>query len=104
MIINFAPQRRDDALGVVVAGDLLTVNGTEFDFSQLPEGATLPPDAIGSEFFAGPVERIDGELHLTLLLPHGPNPTPDQAFPQSIHVTADGPVELPQDVAEEVPA
>lgn len=95
MIVKFSPVRRDETIAVSLAGDVLTINGQPFDFTQLQEGATLPAEAIDSEHFAGPVERIDGELHLTLLLPHGPNPSPAVAFPQPITVTADGPVELP---------
>lgn len=96
MKINSSPVRMDEQLIVERNGDVLTLNGQAFDFSPLPEGATLARDAIGSEHFAGPVERIDGELHLTLRLPHGPNPSQVVAFPQPITVTTDGPVELPQ--------
>lgn len=96
MQIKLNPQRRDDSLSVVKQGDTLTINGTEFDFSAVPEGATLPADAIDSDLFSGPVERIGGELVLTLTLPHGPNPSAAVAFPQPIVVTDNGPVELPQ--------
>lgn len=95
MRIKLSPVRRDETIAVSLTGDVLTINGQPFDFTQLPEGATLPAEAIDSEHFAGPVERIDGELHLTLRLPHGPNPSQAVAFPQPITVTADGPVELP---------
>ena len=96
MIIKLTPQRRDDALTVVKQGDVLIVNGTEYDFSSIPEGATLPADAIDSDLFSGPVERVGGELKVTLTLPHGPNPSKAVAFPEPIDVVADGPVVLPQ--------
>ncbi len=96
MQIKFNPQRRDDSLTVIKQGDVLIVNGTEYDFSAVPEGATLPADAIDSDLFSGPVERIDGELVLTLTLPHGPNPSQAVAFPEPITVANDGPVELPR--------
>ena len=96
MQIKFSPQRRDDALVVEKLNDILTVNGEVFDFSTIGEGDTLPADAILSEFFAGPVERIGGEIVLTLLLPHGPNPSAAVAFPDPITVNVNGPVELPQ--------
>lgn len=83
-------------LDVHKAGDVLTVNGTTFDFTPLPDGASLPASAIDSQHFAGVVERVDGEIHLTLRLPHGPNPSPEQAFPAPISVTEDGQVALPQ--------
>lgn len=96
MQINWNPQRRDDSLTVVKQGDILIVNGTEYDFRSIPEGATLPAEAIDSDLFSGPVERINGELVLTLTLPHGPNPSQAVTFPQPITVMADGPVALPQ--------
>lgn len=96
MQIKLNPQRRDDTLTVAKYGDAVIVNGEPFDFSALPDGATLPAEAIASEFFSGPVERIGGEIHVTLTLPHGANPSHAVAFPDPITVTADGPVELPQ--------
>lgn len=96
MQIKFSPQRRDDALVVEKLNDILTVNGEVFDFSTVGEGDTLPREAISSEFFAGPVERIGGEIVLTLLLPHGPNPSAAVAFPETLVVTDNGTVELPQ--------
>lgn len=96
MQIKFSPQRRDGVLTVVKQGDVLIVNGIEYDFSTVPEGATLPAEAIDSDLFSGPVERTNGELVLTLTLPHGPNPSQAVAFPQPITVVNDGPVELPR--------
>ena len=103
MLIKLSPVRLDETLEVSVAGDVVTVNGQAFDFTQLPDGATLPADAIDSDYFVGDVERISGDLHLTLRLPHGANPSQAVAFPEPIHVTQDGPVELPSgpDLAEE---
>ena len=95
MQIKLSPVRSNETISVSRLGDVLTISGEAFDFSQLPEGATLPVEAVGSDHFAGPVERISGELHLTLRLPHGPNPSQAVAFPQPITVTQDGPVELP---------
>ena len=80
-----------------LTGDVLTLNGEAFDFGSLPEGATLPAEAIDSPWITGPVSRINGELHLTLRLPHGPNPSRAVAFPEPIHVTQDGPIALPTD-------
>lgn len=72
MQITHTPQRRDDACDVSVSGDVLTVNGETYDFSPLPEGATLPRAAVDCPWLASDVERIDGEIHLTLIQPHGP--------------------------------
>lgn len=68
----------------------------EAPVSTTTKNATLPADAIDSDLFSGDVERINGELVLTLTLPHGPNPSKAAAFPEPITVVADGKVELPQ--------
>jgi hypothetical protein len=95
MIINLSPQRRDDALEVSKAGDVLTINGAVFDFSSLPDGASIPHGIVPCEFIAGSVERIDGKLSLTLLLPHGANAPQVMRFPGSITDPPDGDVALP---------
>ncbi|MFC0710723.1 hypothetical protein [Azorhizophilus paspali] len=103
MQIKFSPIRSDETLSVSVSVDVLTINGQSFDFGPLPEGATLPAEAIDSPHFAGPVERVDGELRLTLRLPHGPNASEALRFPASIEVTEDGPVPIPHDPEPEAP-
>jgi hypothetical protein len=95
MKISFSPVRRDEQLELHRAGDVLTINGEAFDFGPLPEGATLPAEAIDSDWFAGPVERIDGELHLTLVLPHGPQAPEATRFPAPLDLGGDGPVDVP---------
>lgn len=95
MKITLSPQRRTDTLTVSRSGDTLTINGETFDFSPLPEGATLPQEAIGSDWFAGPVERVGGVLHVALVLPHGANAPEQTRFPAPITLTGDGPVALP---------
>ena len=46
MHITLNPQRRDDALDVSKSGDTLTINGSAYDFSVIPNGATLPASAV----------------------------------------------------------
>ena len=96
MNIKLSPQRRDDTLTVIKQGDVLTINGTEYDFTDLPDGGTLPADAVDSEYVIGSVDRVNGELELTLLLPHGANASEAARFPQPIIDPADGEVELPK--------
>jgi hypothetical protein len=96
MKIILSPQRRDDTLTVTKQGDTLTINDTAYDFSVVPDGATLPKEATDCAWLASDVERIDGVLHLTLLLPHGANASEAARFPQSIINPADGVLELPQ--------
>jgi hypothetical protein len=92
----FSPQRRDDTLTVSKSGDALTVNGTVYDFSPLPDGATLPKDAIGCEWICGNVSRVNGELVIPILLPHGADASEAARFPEPLTVTIDGEVVLPE--------
>ena len=84
----FTPQRRNESLHISVSGETVTMNGIDFDLSVIPEGATLPSGAIDGEFFFGDVSRINGELEVGILLPHGADPEPALAFPQPATVTA----------------
>lgn len=81
--------------------DALTINGELFDFGRLPEGASLPLGSINSQWFDRDVTRVDGEIHLSLVLPHGANPSEVVAFPEPIRVTKAGAVKLPFDVPPE---
>jgi hypothetical protein len=86
---------------VVKSGDILKVNGEDFDFSQIGEGDTLPASAISSEWFnRGAVDRINGELVLTLTLPNPWNFSPEQAFPVPLVAVLDGPVVFPAPLPE----
>lgn len=93
MHISFSPQRRDDTLALErTAPDRLRINGELFNFGPLADGDVLPE--APSEWIVGPVTRTGGVIHLTVILPHGPNPTGAQAFPQPITVTEDGPINV----------
>jgi hypothetical protein len=96
MKINLSPQRRDDTLTVTKQGDTLIINGTEYDFSVIPDGATLPKEATDCAWLASDIDRIDGVLHLTLLLPYGKDASQAARFPQPIINPVDGTLELPQ--------
>lgn len=96
MKITLSPQRRDDTLTVIKEGDSLTINGTAYEFSQLPDGGTLPKGAVDCEWIASDIDRVDGELELTLLLPHGADASEAARFPEPIVNPGDGQVELPQ--------
>lgn len=101
-VITLSPMRRDDDLTLHCAGDVLTANGAAYDFSDLPEGGLLPRAAVACDWLASDVTRINGQLHLTLILPHGPIPWPAPpesavvTHPEPLHITTDGPVALPQ--------
>lgn len=96
MKITLSPQRRDDTLEVIKAGDTLTINGTAYDFSVVPEGATLPRGAVDCIWLASDIERIGGILNLTLILPNGADASFAARFPTPLIDPADGLLELPQ--------
>ena len=95
MNINLTPMRRDDQLVLSKSGDTLTINGEDFDFSGIPDGATLPREAVTCDWLASDIERIGGVLHLTLILPHGEDAHQETLFPQPIAVTTDGQITVP---------
>ncbi|WP_176038777.1 hypothetical protein [Brucella tritici] len=97
MIIYFSPIRSDRDLGLSKSSDILTVNGDILDFSDLPEGGEYPPEAIENDFIVGGVKRIDGEIHITIMLPYR-NPTAPRSvtFPDPVFVSVDGDIALPQ--------
>jgi hypothetical protein len=96
MRLLLSPVNDPRTLNITKTGETLTINGESFDFSQLPEGATLPREAINCEFIISDVSRINGEIELTILLPHGANASHEARFPEPIIKTNDGQVVLPR--------
>ena len=110
MIITLSPVRPiGPAEPPVVsrAGDVLTINGTAFDFGPLPEGGRLPLGSVDCAWIVSDVTREAGAIRLTLTLPHGliPSPAPPEAaavlHPEPLVLTEDGPVALPTYTAAE---
>lgn len=104
---TFSPVRMDEEYTLEVKGKTIVIGGEEFDFSPLPKGAQLPASAIESKWFTGKVIDIDGELHITLILPHGSNAPYERRFPEVITYEGDGVIDLPLydivEVIEELP-
>ena len=104
MILKLSPVRSDIHLSVAKTGDILEVNGVALDFSRLADGATLPAEAVGCNFVVAPVERINGDLVLTLMLPHDADAPQGARFPVDLY-PADGQVQLPGlELGERLPA
>jgi len=95
MHITFAPMRRDDQLTLSVAGACLTLNGVGLDFSDIPEGGRRRQAETGCDWLASDVERRDGVLYVTVILPHGARAPQQTLFPTPVTVTQDGMVTLP---------
>lgn len=99
MRIQFSPQRRDDTLTLeLTAPDRIRINGELFNFGPLPDGGTIHANEVPCEWIVGDITRIAGEVCLTLILPHEPNPPDHVAFPEPIYVTGNGPIILPTEV------
>ncbi|HCD6621863.1 TPA: hypothetical protein NDU46_001022 [Pseudomonas aeruginosa] len=83
-------------MDLAVYGDAVHLNGEVYDFSPLPECGELPAEAIGSEWFAGPVVRRADRLELSLRFPLSDVASAAARFPEPLLIDADGPVELPR--------
>jgi hypothetical protein len=83
------------------APNRLRINGELFNFGPMEDGDVIEPGTVPCEWITGTVEKIDGEVQLTLILPHGPNPSQAVAFPVPITVTEDGPIAVPHDEPEQ---
>ena len=98
MKIRLSPVLMNEELSASVSGDVITLNGVSLDFSPLPEGGRLPAAAILNQWVLGDVERVGGEICLTLILPHGSRAPFETRFPAAYDVpmtVGDGPVPLP---------
>lgn len=96
MDIILVPQRRDDDQVVSVLGDVITLNGVEYDFSPLSDGDFLDSDAFEEGGLVLGAKREGGKLTITMILALGAEPSEAARFPQPLTNVADGPVELPQ--------
>lgn len=92
MKIRFSPIRMDTSLDAFLTEETLTLNGVDYDFSHIEEGQS--DEDHNCYWVIGGVSRVDGELELTLLLPHGGNPPNETIFPQPVQVSA-GMIPLP---------
>ncbi len=90
MIIQI-PQGRATASTLSWVGDMYTINGEEFDFSQLLDGEVLPQEAVGSEFIMSDVKREGTELNFTYLRAYVEDETATQEdrFPPQLDNTGD---------------
>lgn len=102
MNISFSPQFSDEKLEILKVGESLTINGDFLDFTDLPDGASYPPEAIENNMVDGGVVRIDGKIQITIRLPYNlSNPPHTVTSPHSVTVTTDGRLPLPTDGVED---
>jgi len=87
------PGQPETALSV--AGETLTIDGTPYDLSVIPDGGEGWPE--GETPFIAPIIRQDGVIRATVIVRLGDDAAPDQPTdPAHWIVTAqDGPVLIP---------
>ncbi|MGP8291751.1 hypothetical protein ACT3OH_15915 [Vreelandella zhanjiangensis] len=90
LTLNLSPVRSDEETTASVNGTVLSVNGVDYDLSELPDGATAEHPVLGS------VTRDGDSYECTVRLGHGPNAPRETRFPEPIVLeNHNGPVELP---------
>lgn len=106
MIIRVYGQRFEDGISLSAEkrGEVLMLNGVDFDFSPLLEGSTLPVQAISSEWFIGDATREGGVVTLHVRYPIPANFSPEQATPRDLVDIPDGSVAFPQALPDPDPA
>lgn len=95
MHITFSPMRSDAAVTLQRIGDRLIINGQNLDFSGLAEGEVLSRDMIPCDWIGADVHRTNGLVHVTVIVPHGPEANEGELYPASMTLTQDGPFGLP---------
>ncbi|QXI45526.1 tail fiber assembly protein [Pseudomonas wayambapalatensis] len=84
---------------------MLTINNIALDFARLPDGATLPAEAVSGGCVMDPIERVEGKLIVTLRLPHAADAPESARFPADILDPAEGQIQLPgQELGDTAPA
>lgn len=88
--IIMQPQYSDNILTLAKSGNALTINGEKYDFSPLEEGYEIPPEAIDCDWIFGSIKKIDGIIHLTIIMPYNDADAPDHIrFPEPIMLIED---------------
>jgi hypothetical protein len=84
------PNQPETALHV--AGDVLTIDGTDYDLSPVPEGGEATAD---DSPFLGPITRKNGVLRCTVLVVLGQSAADDQPPHPWVIADALGVVDIP---------
>lgn len=68
-ISYYLPYHEEQIQPVNYEGEKLVIGSSEYDFSPLPEGATLPWEAHHCPYIVGDVTRVNGVVQIHLHLP-----------------------------------
>lgn len=71
MKITLFPALSGEPLKAAVSGDSITINGEKIDFSVVPNDYRLPAHAVDNSWMVHGtyIERIDGEIHMSIRFP-----------------------------------
>ena len=75
-----------------VAGDTITIDGTLYDLSPVPEGGEATAD---DSPFVGKITRVGGVIHCTVLVRLGDTAASDQPDSPWIIENAEGDIKIP---------
>jgi len=75
-----------------VAGETITIDGTPYDLSPVPEGGEATAEDAP---FIGKITRVDGVIHCTVLAQLDSTAASDQPDSPWVIETAEGDVEIP---------
>ncbi|MBI6630660.1 hypothetical protein [Pontibaca salina] len=85
-----------------VTGDILRVNGTEYDLSAVPEGGCATPQ--GDHPFVGTIRRADGLIHAAIIWGYDSTAArPDQGSQPIVIDITQGRISVPVARRTEVP-
>ena len=99
LTLKLSPDAGVEETTASLAGTVLTVNGADYDLSELPDGAVAQHPELGK------VTRAGDNYECTIKLGHGANAPEETRFPQPIVLNNhSGAVELPvYDIVKEEP-
>lgn len=105
MILTIIPQWGRPESILSVAGDVLTINGEAFDLSPVPDGgeAIALPLPGHDHVFVGPIRRLDGVIHATIIAHLGPDAAADQPDAPWTVPVVEGRITIPAALREETP-
>jgi hypothetical protein len=98
MKLTLSPMRGvpgEPETAISVSGDTITVDGTPYDLSAVPEGGEATP--AGEHPFAGRITRAGGEIVCTVRVVLGDDAAPHQPTDPAVWTVraTDGPVAIP---------
>lgn len=88
--IVLSPQFSNAELRLEKTGSFLKINGVPCYFGTLNDGDEIPSEAIDSDVIVGGIKKVDGIVHLTVIMPYSDADVPEHIrFPEPIMLIED---------------